>query len=81
MKAVFRPMKQYPGANVEALTVRYKAAFDQYQRIVDRNMELTLTGGRPSPDAALDEERAFDELDAARHALLDAAALVSPTLH
>jgi hypothetical protein len=66
---------------VELLTMRYKAAFAEYQGILDKNAELNLAGDRPSKRALLEEERAFDELDVARHALLDAAALAYPTVH
>ena len=66
---------------VERLTLRYRAAFDQYQSIVDKNAELFLMGDKPSEQAQLAEERAYDELDSARHALLGAAGLMHPTLH
>jgi hypothetical protein len=63
------------------LTARYRVAYEQYQGITDKNAELSLTGSRPSEEALLDEERAFDELDVARHALLDAASQAYPTVH
>jgi hypothetical protein len=66
---------------VEQLTLRYRAAFDEYKNIVDKNAELCLMGDKPSEQALLDEERAYDELDSARHALLGAAGLADPTLH
>jgi hypothetical protein len=66
---------------LELLTLRYKAAFAEYQDILDKNAERNLTGVRPSQRAVLEEERAFEELDVARHALLDAAALADPTVH
>jgi len=83
MKAVFRPMKEFPSMNnsVEVLTLRYRTAFDEYQGILDKNAELSLTGGKPSEQAVIQEERAFEELDSARQALLDAAAQAYPTLH
>jgi hypothetical protein len=66
---------------VDVHSVRYKAAFEIYRRLVDRNADLFLSGGKPTDAARLDEERAFDALDCARHALLDAAALAYPTVH
>jgi hypothetical protein len=66
---------------VDLLTVRYKAAYAAYQGVVDQNTGLFMSGDRPSAAALRDEERAFDELDCARHALLDAAALAYPTIH
>ena len=67
--------------NVEALTMRYQTAFEEYQDIVDKNAELSVMGDKPSEQAQLEEERAFDELDSARYALLDAAAQAYPTIH
>jgi hypothetical protein len=66
---------------VERLTLRYRAAFDEYRSIVDKNAELFRTGDKPSEQAQLAEERAYDELDSARYALLGAAGLMDPTLH
>jgi hypothetical protein len=66
---------------VEPVTLRYNAAFDVYQEIVDRNTSLMLSGSKPSALAYLEEERAFEELDGARYALLTAAALAYPTVH
>jgi hypothetical protein len=63
------------------VTVRYRTAFVKYQDVVDRNTELMLNGGKPSKLAHLEEERAFEELDVARHALLAAAELAYPTIH
>jgi pentose-5-phosphate-3-epimerase len=82
MKAVFPPMTELSSmGNVEVLTLRYKTAFDEYQDIVDKNAELSLMGDKPSQQAQQAEERAFDELDSARYALLDAASLAYPTIH
>ena len=67
--------------DVDALTLRYRTAFEQYQDIVDKNAEASLMGDKPSPQAQLEEERAFDALDSARYALLDAAAQAYPTIH
>jgi hypothetical protein len=66
---------------VDVHSVRYKTAYQTYQDLVARNTSLYLSGGKPSDTARQDEERAFDELDCARHALLDAAALAYPTIH
>ena len=66
---------------VEVVTLRYRTAFDVYQDVVGKNTELTLSGGKPSKLAHLEEERAFEELDVARHALMAAAALAYPTVH
>ena len=63
------------------VTLRYRTAFAEYQHVVDRNTELMLSGGKPSKLAHLEEERAFEELDVARHALLVAAELAYPTIH
>jgi hypothetical protein len=66
---------------VEALTARYRAAFARYQGLVRDNAALSLSGGRPSLQALLDEEEAFVDLDGARHALLEAAARAHPSIH
>jgi len=66
---------------VEVAMVRYKAAFAEYEGVVDKNSELRLNGDRPSKRARLEEERAFEELDSARHALFTAAAVAFPTIH
>jgi hypothetical protein len=83
MKAVFRPMTEFPSMNnnVEALTLRYKTAFAEYKGLMEKNAELSLTGGKRSEQQVLEEEHAFDELDSARQALLDAAAQAYPTIH
>lgn len=75
--------RQHPGGDdaVELAMLRYKLAYAEYQDVVDRNNELNLSGGRPSPRARLDEELAFEELDSARHALFIAAAEAFPTIH
>ena len=66
---------------VERLTLRYQVAFAEYQDVVVKNTELNMTGGSLSPQAQREEELAFDELDSARYALLNAAALADPTIH
>ena len=66
---------------VERLTSRYQAAFADYQDVVIKNAELNLTSGKLSQRAQQEEERALDELDSARYALLDAAAQANPTVH
>jgi len=66
---------------VEQLTLRYQVAFAEYQDVVVKNTELNLTGGKLSRQAQLEEELASDELDSARYALLNAAALADPTIH
>jgi hypothetical protein len=66
---------------IEQLTLRYQAAFEEYQDIVVKNTELNMTGGKLSRQAQREEELAFDELDSARYALLNAAALADPTIH
>jgi hypothetical protein len=66
---------------VERLTLRYQVAFAEYQDVVVKNTELNMTGGSLSPQAQHEEELAFDELDSARYALLNAAALAYPTIH
>lgn len=66
---------------VEPVTLRYNAAFDAYREVANRNTSLMLSGSKPSALAYLEEERAFEELDGARHALLTAAALAYPTVH
>ena len=66
---------------LELATLRYNAAFAEYQGVADANTELTLSGGKPSPRARLEEERAFEELDCARYALFSAAAVAFPTIH
>jgi hypothetical protein len=67
--------------DVARLTVRYNAAYAKYQDLVEIHAELSLDGGKLSEQALLDEEQAFEELDCARHALFDAAALAYPTIH
>jgi hypothetical protein len=73
----------HPGSDdpVELATLRYKAAYAQYRGLVDKNAEVSMTGTKPSEGALLDEERAFDELDSARYALFNAAAVAFPTVH
>jgi hypothetical protein len=66
---------------VERLTLRYETAFAEYQDIVIKNTELNMTRGKLSWEAQREEELAFDELDSARYALLNAAALADPTIH
>ena len=66
---------------VERLTMRYQTAFAEYQDVVVKNTELNMTRGSLSHQAQREEELAFDELDRARYALLDAAALAYPTIH
>ena len=63
------------------MTARYEAAFAEYQDLVIKNTELNMTGCGLSPQARREEELAFDELDSARYALLNAAALAYPTIH
>jgi hypothetical protein len=65
---------------VRELTLRYEKARDLYQSIVDDNTELAMTGGTPSAQALFAEEQAFEDLDVARHRLLDAAARAYPTI-
>jgi hypothetical protein len=81
MTIIVRPMRELALHDIEKLTTRYKAAFDEYQVIVDKNAELSLLGEKPSQQALLDEERAFEKLDFARHELLEAAARACPTIH
>jgi hypothetical protein len=65
----------------DVLTMRYHAAAQQYQELVNKHARLNLSGGKPSAQQLLDEELAFDVLDSARHALLHAASEAHPTLH
>jgi len=66
---------------VERLTLRYELAFSVYQDVVVKNTELNMTSGSLSRQAQREEELASDELDSARYALLNAAALAHPTMH
>ena len=66
---------------VDVLTARYKAAFDEYQTVVNRNARAHLSGGGASVRSLVEEERAFEALDCARHALLTAAERAYPTIH
>lgn len=66
---------------VERLTRCYQVAYAVYQFVTDRNTELMMNGGKPSELAHLEEERAFEELDAARHRLMMAAEQAYPTIH
>lgn len=66
---------------VERLTLRYQTAFTEYQDVVVKNTEINMTRGSLSRQAQREEELACDELDRARYALLDAAALAYPTIH
>ena len=65
----------------DMFTKRYRVAVHQYQDLINKHARLNLSGSKPSPQQLLDEERAFEEIDSARYALLDAATLASPTLH
>lgn len=73
----------HPGSDdpVELATLRYKAAYAEYRGVVDKNAEVSMCGEKPSENAMLHEERAFDELDSARYALFSAAAVAFPTVH
>jgi hypothetical protein len=62
-------------------TLRYNEAYTLYRVLVDKNAELAMTGGKPSKQARREEERAFEELDCALDALLNAAAKAYPTIH
>ena len=66
---------------VEVATLRYKAAYVEYHDVMDKNEELSMDGGKPSQKSMLQEEVAFEKLDSARQALLEATALAHPTLH
>lgn len=83
MKVFVRAAAQYGMVEdaVELLTARYKAAFIEYQGIVDRNAEAYSNGVGASLRSLADEERAFEALDCARHALLAAAEQAYPTIH
>ena len=75
--------REHSGADdpVELAMVRYKAAYAEYEDVVDKNNELRLNGYRPSNRARDEEEDAFEELDCALHALFTAAAVAFPTIH
>jgi hypothetical protein len=83
VKAVVRAAAQdgTVADKVEQLKERYEAALDDYQSIVDRNFSVFLHEGRASLQSLIDEERAFDALDCARHALRVAAEQAYPTIH
>ena len=66
---------------VEVATLRYKAAYLEYHDVMDRNAELSMDCGKPSQESMLQEEVAFEKLDSARQALLEATALAHPTVH
>lgn len=66
---------------VEQLKERYETALDEYRSIVDRNSSVRMRGGRASLQSLVDEERAFEALDCARHALRVAAERAYPTIH
>jgi hypothetical protein len=67
--------------DVERLMLRYEAAFAEYQDVVVKNTALNMMRGGLTREAQLEEEIAFDELDSARYALINAAALTNPTIH
>lgn len=54
------------------LRLKYKAAFDAYHAIVERNAELRKKGTSPSEQERIDEDRSSADLVAARAALLNA---------
>ena len=66
---------------VEVATLRYKAAYLEYHDVVDKNAELRIDGVKPSEESMLQEEVAFEKLESARQALLEATALAHPTVH
>ena len=66
---------------VELAMVRYQAASEMYEGLADMNTWVRQNGDWPSMRARVEEERAFDELDCARHALFTAAAVAFPTIH
>lgn len=61
--------------------VRYNAAYAEYQDMVDKNAEVSMTVGKLSQRARFEEERAYEELDCALHALFVAAEQAFPTIH
>ena len=75
--------RERPGSDdaVELAMVRYQLAFEVYEGVADKNSWMRLNGDRPSEGARLEEERAFEELDCARHALFTAAEQAFPTIH
>ena len=84
MKVAFGRMKaQSLMSNdpVEAAKLRYKAAYREYHDAVDKNAELRVDGVKPSEESILQEEAAFEKLDSAQHALLEAKALAHPSVH
>ena len=83
MKAVVRAAARDGALDdaVEQLTERYKAALHEYESILDRNSSIWMRGGRASAQSQVDEERAFEALDCARHALLVAAERAYPAIH
>lgn len=83
MSALFGPLPEAPASDdpVELAMLRFKAAYAEYHNLVERNAELSAAGDKPSQESLLGEEEAFDELDGARQALFDAAALAHPTIH
>ena len=66
---------------VESLVTRYKAAFDKYQNIVDRNFGISMRGDELPCKLAAEEERALEALDFARNALMTAVEQAYPTMH
>ena len=83
MKLSVRAAAQYGVVDdaVDLLTARYEAAFLQYRNIVARNAEAYVNGSGASVRSLVEEERAFEALDCARHALLVAAEQAYPTIH
>ena len=85
MTIVVRPQAHHAATNddgaIERLTLRYNTAYVVYRHLVDENAEHCLSGGRLSQQARYEEEVAFEELDSARYALLEAAAQAYPTIH
>ena len=65
----------------DAVIERYRAAVVQWQALTDKNAYSSLRGEKLSDQRRDAEERAFDEVEGARQALFEAAALAHPTIH
>jgi hypothetical protein len=56
------------------LRLRYKAAFDAYAAIANRNADIVRNGGSPSAEERAEEERAAADLQAVRDKLMASTA-------
>lgn len=64
-------------SELQALRVRYNAAFDAHHEVMTRNYNLAISGHGPTAEQLAEEDQARDALRAARRDYLAALSLPS----